>query len=451
MTLRRHMVVFALILSSASLTGCAISNPYIDISLPARSESESIAIGSGIEYAQNVQAAYRKKLAEHARIGTDGGAALTLLGSAVLGLATFDAHIDSIIGAALAGGTGYALGKWYANENHELIYIRGMEAINCAIDAVLPLNFSAYTRNLLKGDLEQIRDHLVKLRGSVDEVQRLIPLVQATMQGGDNETASLINTAQMAVAQAIAVVNHVDEAATTGGILLYKVDGAGEHLITAVNRINVAVDQALQQSNPRLESLSNVISTLSASTGFFAPGVDLEGTLSAALTPEKADERSETTARTEGGVQLLQEPSLTPTDKLKQELGMLQVQSDFVSSLSQNLNMVVKGVSDARPLEALKACNVDTDSLPTKLSLSKRNVIFEASKAMEQTIIISGGKKPYVARFLKSPTPGLRLRNPMPISNDLDIIAGSDVTAGQYDVLVSDAAQNRVTFTVQVH
>lgn len=450
MTLRRHMVVFVLILSSASLTGCSISNPYIDIPRPARSESESIAIGSGIEYAQNVQAAYRRKLAEHAQIGTDGGAALRLLGSAVLGLAAFDAHIDSIIGTALAGGTGYALGSWYANEDHEHVYLSGMKAINCAIEAVLPLNVSADARNLLETDVQEIRNFVAELRERVDEVQRLIPLVQATMQNDDNETATLINTAQMAVAQAIAVVNHADEAATTGGILLYKVDGAGEHLITAVNRINVAVDQALQQSNPRLESLSNVISALSASTGFFAPGVDLEGTLGVALTPKKTDKRSEAPKPAEGG-QILSEPSLTPTNKLKQELGMLRVQADFVSSLSQKLNMVVKGVSDARPLEALKACNVDTDSLPTKLSLSKRNVIFEASKAMEQTIIISGGKKPYVARFLKSPTPGLRLRNPMPISNDLDIIAGSDVTAGQYDVLVSDAAQNRVTFTVQVH
>ena len=443
MTLRRHMVVFALILSSASLTGCSISNPYIDIPRPARSESESIAIGSGIEYAQNVQAAYRRKLAEHAQIGIDGGAALTLLGSAVLGLAAFDVHIDSIIGTALAGGTGYALGNWYANEDHEHVYLSGMKAINCAIEAVLPLNVSVDARNLLETDVQEIRNSVAELRGRVDEVQRLIPLVQATMQNADNETATLINTAQMAVAQAIAVVNHADEAATTGGILLYKIDGVGEHLITAVNRINVAVDQALQQSNPRLESLSNVISALSASTGFFAPGVDFEGTLGAALTPDLTNGQQKKN--------LAAQLSLPPVDQLKQKLGLLRNGADFVSSLSQRLNMMVKGVSNARPLEALKACNVDTDSLPTKLSLSKRNVIFEASKAMEQTIIISGGKKPYVARFLKSPTPGLRLRNPMPISNDLDIIAGSDVTAGQYDVLVSDAAQNRVTFTVQVH
>ena len=447
MTFRRLILVFAPILLSAFLAGCSVSNPYIDIPRPARSESETIALGSGIEYAQKVQAAYRRKLAEHAQIGTDGGAALMLLGSAVLGLAAFDAHIDSIIGTALAGGTGYALGNWYANEDHEHVYLSGMKAINCAIEAVLPLNVSADARDLLKADLEKISGYLLELRGRVDEVQRVIPLVQATMQSADKETTTLIKTAQMAVAQAIAVVKHADEAATTGGILLYKVDGAGEHLITAVNRINVAVDQALQQSNPRLESLSNVISALSASTGFFAPGVDFEGTLGAALAPEKAD----------GGVNkiqqanLIEKQSLTPTDKLKQELGMLRVQADFVSSLSQSLNMVVKGVSEARPLESLKACDVDTDSLPTKLSLSKRNVIFEASKAMEQTIIISGGKKPYVARFLKSPTPGLRLRNPMPSSYDLDIIASSGVTAGQYDVLVSDAAQNRVTFTVQVH
>lgn len=449
MTLRRHMVVFALILSSASLTGCAISNPYIDIPLPARSESESIAIGAGIEYAQNVQAAYRRKLAEHAQIGTDGGAALTLLGSAVLGLAAFDAHIDSIIGAALAGGTGYALGNWYENEDHEHVYLSGMEAINCAIEAVLPLNVSADARNLLETDVQKIRNSVAELRGHVDEVQRFIPLIQATMQSDDNETATLIDIAQMVVAQATAVVNHADEAATTGSILLYKVDGAGEHLITAVNRINVAVDQALQQSNPRLESLSNVISALSASTGFFAPGVDLGGTLGAALTPEKVD--ASIGKYVPHSDLPLGVPSRTPTDKLKQEIDMLRKQADVVSSLSQSLNMVVKAVSDTRPIEALKACGVDTDSLPTKLSLSKRSVIFESSKAMEQTIIISGGKKPYGARFLKSPTPGLRLRNPMPCSNDLDIIAGSDVTAGQYDVFVYDAAQNSVTFTVQVH
>lgn len=444
MALLRRLFGIAIITVSTALAGCAgLSTPYVEIERPAAAvEREDVTLAYGIAYAQQARAAYRAKLSEHARIGTDGGAALITLAAIVLGLAAFDAHTDMITGAALAGGTGYAIGNWYANDAHQLTYLAGMEATSCAVEAVLPLYFSPTARDALAKDLGDLGAASSELGSAMSAVQSLIPLVEA-QAGGETD---LTRKARTDVTEAGRILEQADKAYAAGRVLLRNIDAAGARLVTAIDRINVAMDRALQQTNPRLESLTNVISQLSASSALFAPGLDISGMLTSALAPKD----------TVGGPQsggAIVDPALAAQNdavKLAQALGRLAVAAGRAASLSRQVAAQVKAVNDARPLQALKDCGVDVEQIPSELTLSTGSISFDAKKASSQLVLVSGGKKPYVARFLQSPTPGLDLRNPLPGDSAVEIVASSQSEAGQFQILIADAAAHRATLVVLV-
>ena len=355
---QRGTIVIAMFVS-VFLAGCAVYNPHVEIERPIEPLPTPVPISYGIEYAQNAQKAYRDKLAAHARLGTSGGAALITLGSAVLGLAAFDAHIDVIKGTALAGGIGYTIGDRYANEAHERIYIRGMEAMNCAVEAVLPLNFPSKARDSLAKDIDELSKAILSLNAVSANVQSQISLVESREEFQKGKQP--VDSAQAEVLEARNAASTADKLYGAGIILLRDIDGAGTRLVSAVDRINIAIDRALQQTNSRMESVADIISQLSDSARIFAPGLDFASNLpSIILTPTSASVASTSVLKE---TEMLKE-KMDEEDVLRSLRTELKQLSQEVAIYSQRVRRVVKSVNDAHPIETLKSCGVDTEDMP---------------------------------------------------------------------------------------
>lgn len=438
-----HCRVFSslAVLSCAVLIGCSLSDPYVQVELPETALSE-MSLEHGIAYAHETNRRYRAKLSEETRLSAGVGGGLITLAAAVLGLVAFDAHTDAILGTSLVGGTAYTLGTWYGNDAHELVYLAGMEATSCAVEAVLPLNFSTSSRKSLADGLDTLSEASLKLGGAAAAIRRLIPIVEALA----GKETSLTRSAQADLTQADNVLTQSDAAYASGQTLLRSIDGANTNLIAAVDRINVIVDRALQETNPRLEAASSVISQLSSATQILTPGLDLAGTLTSALAVGEDQQGPHGGDPVDGEAEAQDSSEV----QLRQALGGLATQTVLVASHARSIVAIVNGVNESRPLKALKTCGVDVESLPLALSLSTNSVTFSSETASSQSVVIWGGKRPYVGRFLQSPTPGIVLRNPISGDSVLEIIAEVNATPGQYQVLIMDAAEHRSILSVLV-
>lgn len=428
----------ALIISvSLSLTACTLSSPYGETGLTDAYRSQDTVLSEGMKHAQDVEHAYREKLAAQAKLGTHGGAALITLASVILGLATFDSHTDAIKGTALASGTGYYIGNWYANEAHELVYLRGIEAVVCATTAVSPINVPMATRDKLETDLKELDEAISGL------IHAITALELRVGYGSTQNNENLIKALKAILSRAKQVHTGGSEMYSAGKVLLLQIDSANNDLIGAINAIDIAVDRALQQANPRLESLTNIVTQLSNSAAIFSPGLDIAGDLKQALDgqtavshflPGNGNSRKKSKAE----------------KKLARETRNGLEYSAMVIDGSRKVSDIVNVIGSKQPLEALENCGVNPEALANQLSISTGTVSLRAGEQSVARVVIDGGKKPYVATFLKSPTPGLDLRNPIPGDSLLEISASTDSKEGSYDVLVTDAAQNRVTLVVQI-
>ena len=426
-----RLVVCILALSQAFLPGCSLTNPYVGWQLPSEQQVPAkISLLHAIMYAKNAQDRYREALGDRATLINVLGPGVITLGAIVLGQAAYGAHKDAILGTALGGGTGYLIGNWFSNKQHEIIYLAGMEAMSCAVAAVLPLDFSEDARKSLNNDIGELNKSISAVSQAIGKVQGLIPQVERS-----NPTVT--QQARADVAMAEKVVETADKAYIAGQKLLREVDSAGTHLYSAVNDIGVLVNKALQQTHARLESLVNIISQLSKATEIFAPGLGLEATLAGRLQPKKKD------GKTLRAVE-------TAEEDLQQALETLAEKAADLASWTRRVAGVVNSVNEQRPLQTLKDCGVPVTKIETDITVSPTLVQFTANTEDERLVIVQGGTTPYSGKILESQTPGIKVD--IPIAGDRVFRVKTDKTATQntYTLLVWDAAKHEKTVTIKV-
>jgi hypothetical protein len=425
-------IALTLLLTLALLPGCSLTNPYVTWDRPTEPQPASISLPYAIAYAKNARDKYREALSDRAKLTNLLGPGLITLSAIVLGQAAFGASKDAILGTGLGAATAYVIGNWFSNRSSDIVYLAGMEAMNCAVDAVLPLNFSDAVRNSLNADLGELSNSITSANQAIGNVQSLIPLVE--------NTHPLNQQARADVAKAEKVIETADQAYSPAQILLRHVDTVGTNLVSAVDRIGVAVDKALQQTQPRLESLVNVISQLSGASNIFAPGLGLAGTLAEALQPKEPKAKG----------QPIRPEQLSPEEQLEIALGNLAAQSAALASWTRRVASVVNSVNETRPLQTLKECGVNVDKVDTDITVSSTLIQFPSDTPGERAVIVQGGKSPYVGRFLESPTPGVTLENPIPGDKLIRVKVAEKTPAMSYTLLVGDAAGHSKIVTVTI-
>ena len=423
-------------IGSLTVSGCSLIDSYLKWNLPAIKDfppNIQFSLPYAIKYANNARDAYQTKLSDNAKLTNTLAPGLITLGAIVLGLAAYGAHTDTILGVALGGGTAYSLGNWFSNNTRELVYIAGMKGMSCAVDAVLPLNFSKRSREMLEIDAKALSGSIANVNSAIGNVRNRIPAAEP------HDTA-LADSARTLISRVETHIKTADETYASGSILLRHVDTVGTDLVAAVDRIGVAVDRAVQQTQPRLESVVNVISQLSDASNIFAPGLDLRGTLAGRITPEPSPQSLvELTPAQLGAIKMLR---IAVND-------LASMGADLASRTRQ-VASVVNSVNKNRPIETLKDCGVNVSEISTDITVAPTQVQFKAKTAGKRTIIVSGGKSPYVARLLESSTPGVSVQNPIPGDRSIVVKATKDVTVGTYTLFVADAANHDKTVSINV-
>jgi hypothetical protein len=110
----------------------------------------------GITYAHAARKSFQDQVDQQTTLTMGLSSGLIGLGGVLAALATFGAHRDAIVGGSLLGGTAYALGNWNLNKQRQLIYLAGVEGVNCSLRAVGPLYLKDTELNDLVSTLGEV-------------------------------------------------------------------------------------------------------------------------------------------------------------------------------------------------------------------------------------------------------------------------------------------------------
>ena len=422
------------------LSSCVITNPYIQLDAadtPKVSDDGVIQFADAVAYARTIRGLYRAKLAKHAKLANNTGSGLITLAGLILGLAAFDVYSDAILISALVGGTGYTLSSRSSSNPREIVYLAGMEATACAVEAMLPLSFSSKATTMLYKNVDTLSTSIETVGGDIRTVRSLIATVGDN--AGDRQTADL-QQARAEVTRAEKLIETADAAYVAGSGLLRSIDRAGMTLVAAVDAITVEVDKAVQQTQPRIESLADIIGQLSSATDIFAPGLGISSDLSS-LVGKRVEPESEDIEKYN---------SMEPIARLHMAVNALATSALLLASATRTVSGTVKGVNQKKPVSTLKKCGVTISDIETDIRVLPTEIQVLQEAEVEHSILVEGGKKNYVARFLTSPTPGVEVITPRSGDSVIRVKFTKDSTPSTYTLLVEDSAEHRKTVTVTV-
>ncbi len=448
--LRRAPVARAVaVLATVTLLGGCAINPYIANTRP-EAPTGTVRPVERLElayaYANRTQDAYQAKMSEEFERQRLLSGGLITLGAAALGLAAFDVHRDVLVGAALVGGTGYALGTWNSNQGRLGIYLEGMKATACAKAAVAPLRLD-------DGQLRTLRDEIAAATAAANDVADAAGDVSSALSiAGAAETApsELTRSAESELAAVPATLSKAGDLLTQAASLERRVGNAGSMLESRVDDIVRLVTGALNGTLADLAQLPKVIAGLSDYANVFAPGLDLGVALSNKVkAPQGAAQlpRSPTTEST--SVSRLSVPD-TSAGQLAAALGNLRAQTLRLSVRLPRLAGLVEPMSATEAKAALAGCGVDTDKAGAAMKLGRTTVQFVAGVAGTSIVPVTGGTLPLQVAFLDLPVKGITATVP-PASRAVVLVADTGTAAGSsYRLNVSDAAGATAVVTVQV-
>ncbi len=424
---------------AVSLAGCA--SPIVRWTAPSSVDdkpAQTLAYARG--YAAAAREAYRNEIASQFNASNNLGAGLIGLGGLVAALAAGSAHRDAILGATLIGGTAYGVGQWTLRPQRLLIYQAGVEGVNCALAAVIPLSMS-------EADLATLRSGLADIEARVGGTNAAVGAAAAALAPLRNGLAPAdLARADAVLDAASAAVDVANKVLPSGRQLAARVERVGPELISAVDRIAAAVDKAVQSTLPDLASVPKIVAGLAGNAGAFAPGSGVEAALKDAVsnalgTPKsgKLDDlnASESVKAMNKALNDL-ESKLVAVDKQRREL----------LAAVAGVQARVSAVDSSANTDALKSCGVA--DLPLGLKLTSDKLSFPGGTDASKAFVISGGNKPYVLELLDSPVDGFSFKGPVPGESRAQVSVTKALTTGTFSLLVMDSSAQMQTQKVTV-
>ena len=426
-------VVVALIVSI--IAGCAV-NPVVTWKPPPKSGYSPTNLDYAHSYGESLRTAYKQEI--HRQVGRSStlNSGLVIAGALALALAASTAHRDALLGTALVGGTAYGLGAMNLPQQRLLILQAGIDAIDCANRAMIPLSMTNQEKDALADSLAAVPRKQAILDTNLADVR--LKRAAYLKAGGAiedliaTESANVIIAAEETAAAARTTVS-------SGQLLAVRAGQAGDYLVAAFNKIDGAILKATLATLPDITSVPKVIAGLAGFAASIAPGAGVDTIIAARLAARGGKENTAVSGNAKLDV---------PKNELRASIDSLR------SAVGEMLS--AKGVVDARisayqsassVLETLNDCGVGDISFPLKVSTEK--LMFSAGEDATKTFLISGGTRPYVVELVDAPAPGVTLKGPAPFEFRAQVTLSKDVKPPQtFTVLVMDASSPTKTATV---
>ncbi len=332
-------------------------------------------LAEGLRYAELGIDAYKAKMSEQTQFKNYLALFLIPLSAAALAMGIDGANATAIAALGLTGAATFGVGNFLTSQPRQLVYGAGAKAINCAKAAVLPLDFSDSDYTAFKHQLRLLENAMDDMRGKDPK---------------DDDDKALLDKSKEVFRQ--------------GQQLDGELKGASGALITAIDKIVIDVDLAIESTTGELQSVSTIIGGLAQTAARFTATQD----------PLKAASSS-----AKGFVPMIDDPK----EALRKSI--------------HGVNAFITRVASAKPLEALKECGVT--AIDTSFKIQPPGPL-TLHKAQPQLLIVEGGKAPYTADLIDR-AKGISVTKPIAFGNQILIEATEDLPAGtKYRLYIADSA-----------
>lgn len=390
----RRFRMVALLALAMAFAGCATPVRYYKGDRPAIATSD---MPKALGYLQGLRAQYQTTVQEQMGYERDLTNALVGAGAVALGLALGHVNTNAITGVALGAGTAYTLGNINLSRQPVLIYLAGIDALNCAEKAVLPLYIS-------DTDLKNLRG-LLDGEGGL-QVQRG-KLAAALIEGeAVLRSAAPQSSARGRLEAALAAGTKVLDTSTATmqaarGFIALGARGSRE-LVATVTGIDTAVARAIVAETPDLSAVPGLVAGLAGTAGSFVPGVGIDTTMLDGLERKKSDSAKAMTGTAKPD----------PVDAAAVEV--LEA-AKVVAAKTEEVRSLLPPSPVLWPDDAFKNCGVA--QVVSALSASTTALRFTVGVDAQQEFEIFGGVKPYFVRIDGPMVDGLSVRSPVRFDN----------------------------------
>ena len=403
--------------ASMLLSACAV-NPLVAWKAPKLEAHEAMSLDFAKDYARSSRDAYQQRLND--QVGQQSSLASTLLGLGALatGFGLAKAHRDSYTSIALLGGTGYALGQQNLRPERLKVFLVGIEALNCALAVVTPLDMN-------KTEFKELAELTDMLNTSLAEQAEASADFRAKVESLPTEQRS---AALDALADASDSLQKAGQSTQSGARALRgKVRMAGHQLVNTVDRVRTEVDKAALETVPDLSSVGKLIAGLADFAGNILPGA-------------KLDERIRDATKALGSAQ-----SSARLGAVVDKSPVLAVSYKALSRANRNLSVAIASVQDRlagldpeASSTALAQCKVA--GVVAGLSLTEDELKFAGSKEETLSFVASGGTKPYQGALMTGGSTGVTVRSPVAFDSRFDVSVAASVKEGSFKLLVQDSS-----------
>lgn len=449
------------VMAALLLGGCALSNPYVKVPTADGSCSESCTIDQAQSYSRAVRDRYLDRLGTHAKVRANAGAAQILLGAAALGLGAAKAHRDAFVGTALVGATTFGLSTWFGHPTLENVYGSGILALVCAEVAVEPLRLSRDDSEDLQKGLNELDSAPGLLTTDLQTLESLIGTAESIAAGlgvanrkRRNPRADIDDlAAQLQLAVTAARASHdaatdtlakTDATRRTGIRLRHANAVAGYQLARTVERIVAKINEEARKAQPEPAAAFKIVADLGALAGKIVPGVDLTSLMRTHTQAVFA-----TTKQQSQNVRTLDAPEAQARrvlQHLQDTTASVNAAARRLAAAIERIEAVVALVASTEITGALQACGLQNIAgftvAPTTLAWKKG--------VGSATVRVAGGNPPYSGTVIGSWPTGLAVRSPTTGDRTFEIKTTADVPAGDYLIVLSDAASKEVSLPLKI-
>ena len=417
-----------LAVAAIGLAGCgSLDNPYLRFdgrpSVASKQPNGTVLvrpidIGDALAYADKVKDRYRTVIGEDARFNRLLGAGLIGTATALPVMALNEARTKSLGIVGVYGAGAYALDAWLQSGPRQRAYIQGYNAVNCAVSVVLPLAFDQTREPYMSFDMA-----VNGIVSKIGDLEVAIAKAKIDFETPGRLTATTEKLGRQMVASAHTAIAEAEEARRRGIEVRVRIAAAGGRLTSTVDRIIGEVDAAIQANASDFSTLSGIIGGLGGIYGEFpgAPAISVFGP-----NGSQSGLESGTALFT-----LAEETAKVASDTL--------VISDFVSALAL-----------AQPVETLKSCRVDPETIITAMSIQPARASFSGTRDETRSFLVQGGAFPYMMSIQGTDSNLISVDQPDGFGPSFTITVKSGAPAGLYSIHVADGSRRTTSLPLEV-
>ena len=423
------------------LAGCA--SPYVRLS----PDSDALAVHPQV-LADAIGTARAKQREYHDQVINLGEAERALsnsllgLGTLIVGLGVAKVHPSAIGGAALGAGAVYTFGTFNTDKRRAEVYVAGMKALDCAVDAVTPLVLSPTQEARLVDERAALAPAIAKTATAIGEAEQWAARGRTT---DATKFKDALDAMQLALPAAQAAVDKAADADALAGQRLDKPQQLAADLRGAVRAIDRAVLNDIRGTEPAVQAVPGILAGLQGNASLFSLASLAPGLVAAPAAVGKTGGPSPmtTTVTLEGSEKSVQD-AIARRDQallngLTNALGTLRTQAVQLTSQADRLSRAALMTAPQVVSTAVKACQVDGVLKP--ISVAPSSITLVAKAAGTQSVLVDGGNGEFNAQFLQSPTPGLSALRPPRSKGVVNIVATDQTVAGSYQLVIEDTTQ----------